>query len=646
VRVNGTLLRVVGVMEPGFRGAELPGSPLLWLPASAISILDPSAAPEARTDRMFRMWDRLIGRRAANATPAQIEAAANSIVAAVRTQYFKNSYLSKLLTFQVFPGVGLDPSVRQSARHTLMLLIGAAAFLLCLAIANLTNLALAHTVSRAGATAVRFALGATRWRIVRGLLVETLMLSACGGALAVVLAAAWGRWFSNVQLSEFGAALTGMHVDAGVVAFVVLVSVGAALVAFLQPAIAMRWRPLEILLRRAGHAGQGQRLQSTLVGFQVALSVVLLVSALLLGRTVLNLRHVNLGFSPEHIVTMQADPQLHGYDATRIDRLARALEDRLRGAPGIASVGVVSPKPLRSQYTTGWLWRRPAAAKEENNEGIVGPGFYVTPGFLHALGAQVLAGDQDWRADSGTVVITREMLRQLLPGVPPASALGRTVFGRKDVPLRIAAVIEDLKLSDLTKAPQPTQFLPMGTSRLDEPLSIYVRTSGNSALALDEVSRAMKSIASDVPLYDVRTARSAVDLQFAEQEVMAIVVSILGALGVALAAIGLYGVLANVVAARQREIAIRAALGAGPTRIMMRVFARGFIPVAVGAVIGTVGAVAATKLFASKLFGLEALDPRSYAWGVIAIGIVALLACAPPAYRATRVSIVRMLRAE
>ncbi|MGH7621006.1 MAG: ABC transporter permease, partial [Gemmatimonadaceae bacterium] len=144
VRVNGILLRVVGVMEPGFRGAELPGSPLLWLPASALAIVDPSAKAGARSDRRFRVWQRMIGRRAANATPAEVEAAANGVMEAVRKEFFRNSYASTLLTFQVFPGVGLDPAVRLSARQTLVLLMGAAAFLLCLAVANLTNLALAH----------------------------------------------------------------------------------------------------------------------------------------------------------------------------------------------------------------------------------------------------------------------------------------------------------------------------------------------------------------------------------------------------------------------------------------------------------------------------------------------------------------------
>jgi predicted permease len=644
VRVNGTLLRVIGVMEPGFRGAELPGRPLLWLPPSALSITDPSARPDARTNRMFRVWQRMIGRLAPGTTPVQVEVAANGVMEAVRKEFHRNSYMGDIFGFQVFPGVGLDPAVRLSARHTLALLMGAATFLLCLAVANLTNLALARTVSRVGAMAVRFALGATRARVARALLVETLMLSVCGGGVALLLVMAGGSWFSGTQLSEFGASLQGMHVDARVVAFVMVTSFAATLVAFLRPAVVTRWRPLESLLRRATPAGEGQRFRSVLVALQVAISMVLLVAAMLLGRTVENLRSVDLGFSPEHLLTVKADPLLHGYDSVQTGRLARAVEERLRGAPGVAAAGAVTPAPLGSAYTTSFLQRHPGDVNKDEEVG--GAGYYVTPGFFKALGVPVLAGDQAWSGDSGTIVITLNTLRQLYPTLPPASAIGHTVFGYKDVPLRIAAVVADVKLSDLTKDPPPTMFRPLRESPLHEPLSIYVRSSGNSTQALASVHRAMASIAPTVPLYDARSAREAVDLQFAEQRVMAIVASALGALGVALAAIGLYGVLANIVAASEREIAIRAALGAGPRTIVMRVLTRGFVPVAVGAVVGTAGAAAVSRLIASRLFGLQALDPASYGWGLITMATIALVACLPPAVRATRVSIVQMLRAE
>lgn len=644
VRVNGTLLRVVGVMEPGFRGAELPGRPLLWLPPAAISVVEPSAPPEARADRGFAIWQRMIGRLAPGATPARVEAAANAVIVAERQEFQRHSYAAMIFEFQAYPGVGLDPAVRASARQTLALLMGAAALLLCLAVANLTNLALAHAVRRRGAMAVRVALGATRARMVRGLFVETLMLSACGGAVALLLVMAGSRWFEGTQLSEFGASLQGLHVNARVVGFVTATSFLVTLVAFLRPAALRRWRPLEHLARGGAAGAGGQRFRSALVSLQVALSVVLLVAAMLLGRTVANLQRVDLGFSPARLFTVQADPRLHGYDGARTARMALAVEARLRRTPGVAAAGAVTPAPLRSQYVTASLDR----PDDTDRHGLViGAGYYVTPGFLQALGVQVLAGDRAWRADSGTVVITRSMLRALYPDMPPAAAIGHLVLGRRAEPLRIAAVVADVKLSDLTRDPPPTMFQPLARSPLGEPLSIYVRTAGGApSSARAAVERVMAGVAPDVPLYDARSARAVVDLQFAAQRIMAVVATTLGVLGIALAAIGLYGVLANVVAASEREIAIRAALGAGPRRIVRHVLARGFIPVAVGMAAGTGGAVAVSRLFASKLFGVPALDPGSYGWGLIATAAIAALAAMPPAYRATRVSVVRMLRAE
>lgn len=644
IRVNGALLRVVGITEPGFRGAQLPGRPLLWLPASAISLVDPSARRDARGDRMFPVWKRMIGRLASGASPAQVEAAADAVMESVRKEFARNSYASTFLTFQVFPGVGLDPAVRLSARHTLAMLIGAATCLLCLAIANLTNLAFSHILARRRAIALRIALGATRARAARELVVEALVLGACGSGVALALTMAWGRWFGGTQLSEFGASLQGMGVDARVAGFVTATSFIATFIAFLQPGLVTRWRPLEYLVRHTDSAWDGHGLRSILVTVQVALSVVLLVGAMLLGRTVLNLRHVDLGFSLADLFTIEADPHLHGYDAARTVRLAEVLEDRLRAEPGIAATGLVSPTPLRSQYDIAWLQRRPGDT--QRHEDVTGAGYYVSPSFLQTLGVRVLAGDSAWHADSGTVVITREALRRLYPGFSPASAVGRTAFGPKDVPLRIAAVVADVRLSDLTKKPPPTVFRPLRERPPDEPLSIYVRATGGSAQTVAEVERAMMRLAPDVPVYGARSARAAVDQQFAEQQVMAIIASALGALGVALAAIGLYGVLATVVAARQREIAIRAALGAGPGAIVRHVLARGLLPVTMGAVVGTAGAIAVSRLFASKLFDLGTLDPASYGLGLITMAVAALLACLPPAYRASRVSIVRMLRAE
>jgi predicted permease len=644
LRVNGALLRVIGVMEPHFRGAELPGLALLWLPPSASSIVDPSTRPDARSNRMFGMWQRMIGREAMGSTPRLVEAEANGVMAAVRREFSRHSYASALLTFQVYPGAGLDPAVRMSARHTLALLVGAAAFLLCLAAANLTNLALVHTSRRGDAMAVRVALGATKTRIVQGLFAEGILLGAAGAGAATLLVIAGCRWLASAQLSEFGASLRGIHVDAQVVVFVMATSFVVTLLCYVWPAVT---RQRHVMARLMGRAVVGRGvygLRSALAGLQVALSVVLVIAALLLGHTVANLSRVDLGFSPRHLLTVRAAPMLHGYDAHKVDLLGRALEDRLRDTPDLTGVGVVSPAPLRSTYTIGWLQRRPGDT--ERHEDVTGANYFVTPGFLRALGMRFLAGDRDWRADSGSVVITATMLRELLPGISPASAIGHVVYGPHDTPLRIAAVTADVRLSDLTREPLPTTFRPLGESSLDEPIVIYLRSVASLSAGVATVTRAMAGIAPDIPLYDPRSAREDVDLQFAAQRVMANVATALGLLGITLAAVGLYGVLASIVAAEQKELAIRAALGAGTKEIVRSVLARGLAPAAAGMIVGVGGAALVSRLFSSLLFGVATVDSISYGWGLAAAAGASLLASLPPAYRAARIPIVRLLRAE
>ncbi len=643
IRVNNTPLAVVGVTEPGFHGAEIPGRALLWLSASAVSTVDPMAEADARSDRSFGMWQRLIGRLSGTASPNQVESAANAVIEAVRRNFAQNSYGSTFFSFQVFAGVGLDPDVRLAARHTLTLLMGAAAFLLCLALANLTNLALTHAIARSGGMAIRIALGATKLRLARSVLIEVLTLSLCGGGLAVLLVTMLAHWFAAMQLSEFGASLRGMQIDERVVVVVLVTAFVVTLLAFLQPAV-LAGHGRFGAGRRSRPATSGHRLRFSLVALQVAISVALLVAALLLARTVWNLHDVDLGFPPEHLLTIQADPQLHGYHAARLDGLAKSLVAQVRGAPGVAAVGIVTPAPLQSAYTIFWLQRH--AGDTERHQDVTGAGYYVTPGFLQALGVRLLAGDRRWRADSGTVVITRQMLRQLDPRLSPAAAVGLTVYGPHNVPLRIAAVVGDVRLSDLTKAPPPTAFLPLTSSPLDEPLSIYVRSAASSTDTFAALHHAMEELAPNVPLYAARSARDVVDLQFAAQQVMAMVAAALGILGIALAAVGLYGVLGNLVAAGEREIAIRGALGAGPRAIAQYVLWYAFVPVAVGLIAGAGGAVAISRLLASSLFGVRPLDPASYGWGVVATAVIALSASLPPAYRATRVSVVRLLHAE
>ena len=649
VRINGVPVRVVGVTAPGFRGELLPGDNDIWLPLSALPIVDPTVEGDVASQRGYPLWHLMIARLpSAMGTDAGVQLVAstsNAVMEQVRREYQPNSYAAQILHFQAFAGAGLDPAVRATVRRTLGLLGGAAAFLLCLAGANLANLAFIRSSRRSKATAIRFALGAGRASLARGVLAEAALLATASSAVALGLAALWSLWFQDRQLSEHGGALAGMHVGVRVVAATMVVALLTSIVAYARPAFSARFRSLEQVMRAGNVAGPGgRRTQALMLALQVALSLVLLVAAGLLGRTVRNLRDVQLGFQPDRLLMFSLDAHLHGLDAPALTRLGLELERRLDAQPGIDAAGFISPSPLRSSYVTAALY----ASDAPDVQPIVGAGFYVTPGVLDVLGARVIAGEAHWRGDSGTAVISRQAWAKLAPGASPAAAIGQLVptRARGRSPVRIAAVIEDMKLSDIVEEPPPLIFRPFAERIPWLSLSGLVAGTRRPAAQATAVARTVAAVAPDLPVFDVRTARAAVDLQFAERSAMALVAATLGAIGVLLAAVGIYGVLSHVVATRQRDIGIRAALGARPARILSEVMRGGMLPVAGGVLAGVGGSALVSRLLAAQLFGLGRFDGATYWGGVGVLVLAAAAACLVPAYRATHVAPAEVLRTE
>lgn len=642
LRVNGRTTRIVGVTAPGFRGASLPGRDELWLPLSALPLIDPSTGPQAIASRGEGIWRHFVARNADSVAGVAVLGAANAVIAAARAEYRFHSYMALDQEFRAFPGVGLDPAVRESVRRTLAQLGFVAAFLLCLAIANLANLTLIESTRRGTITAIRVALGAGRVRIARGVFVETALLAVSASILALGLAWVWSRWFQGTQLSEYGGELGGMHMDARVMLFTIGAASLAGAFAFLRPATSVRLHSIDRLLRRGAQEDRpAHTARGALVAVQVALSLVLLVAAGLLGRTVANLREIDVGFLPGRLLTFSLDPHLHGYESRELDVLARQLETRLDEVGSIDGAGFISPSPLRSSYITASLY----GSTDPEAHPVIGAGFFVSPGFLTTLGTRTMAGDIAGLADSGTVVLTRDALAKVFPDLAPAAAVGRMVPTRAGGkrPLRIVAVIGDVHLSRITGDRPPTWFRPLAERYAGTSLTGFVK-AGRIAAATAAVDAVMRRDAPELPIFDIRTAREAVDLQFADRHAMARVASTLGFIGLMLAAVGLYGVLAAMVASRRREIGIRSALGAAPAVILRRALRDGLGPVALGIPLGLLGAMVFSRLLAPQLFGLEALDATAYSIATTALLACTLGAALIPAWRATRVSPAEVLR--
>jgi predicted permease len=615
------------------------------MPLSALAVIDPSSFPGAATNPAAGVWKNVIVR--ASVPTDALEREANAIVKAVQAEKLPSSYMASGHRYVASTGIGLDPAVRATVRRTLSLLGASSILLLLLAIANLTNLTLVRSTVTSTATAIRFALGASRARVARAVFMDAIVLGAVGCAGALVLATLWARWYRSTQLDEHGAALQGLQLDGRVMMVSLGIAVLASTIAFLKPAFGARFRGLERQLRSGTNAPGASRLRMTLVAVQVALSVLLLVGAGLLGRTVANLRNIDLGFNPDGVLTLSMDPHLHGIEGSRLTEFATRFENELSRVDGVAAAGLISPAPLRSSYFTASMHRTASEPdpKDAAQRPVIGAGYYVSAGFLPAVGSRVIAGERAWRADSGTVVLTRSAAAALYPGVDPRNVAGSVFpFGSRKRLVRIAAVIEDVALSDITQDPPPAVFLPLSRRVAGLSMMAFVSAGRRPGRVSAAVQRAAAAVSSDIPVYDVRTARDAVDQQFAARVSMARAASTLGAIGLLLAVSGLYGVLAHLVAARRREFGVRAAMGATPRRILRDVIGGGLAPVLIGLLIGLAGAIGASRALRSQLFGLEPNDPMTYGFAVLALLAASLIACAIPALRSSRVSPAEALR--
>ena len=547
------------------------------------------------------------------------------------------------MRFHAFEGVGLDPGVRKIVRTTLQIIAVTATLLLLLAIANVSNLALANEATRGTLVGVQRALGATRGRIAIGRVIESSLLGIVACVVSIGLAVGCRALFETARLTEYGVALAGLQLDARVGFFTLGVALFAAAIAATLGAMLTRKTDVTDLLRRGSTVGRSShRVRATLVGLQVALSLILFVVAGLLGKTVRNLREIDLGFDVNGLTTFAIDPRLHGLQGKLLQGLLTDIEADLRGG-GNSAAGFIAPPPLSSSYYTSSLYAGPDSTARM----VIGAGYWVTPGFLNAVGARVIAGTREWRADSGTVVVTRSLVDSLFPNVDPHSLVGRPfpTRGRGKNLVVIAAVIEDLRLSDVTRPPVPAIFKPLASGSRDMSIRGFAR-GRRAAAGAESIHSAVAARAPDIPVFDLRSTRSLVDQQFAERTSMALAARTLAIFGVVLAAVGLYGVLSTIVVARHRELAIRMALGATPRDVRARVLRGGLVPVVGGIVVGTAGAFIAARGIRAQLYGLGGFDAMTYVSIVALLLVVALAACLVPARRAVRVAPNEALKTE
>ncbi len=649
VVLDGVAHIVVGVLPRGFRFPE--SGPEVWVPLA----LDPEARPG---DSYLSVIGRL-------APGASVETASTEVdAAAMRFALSSGGEESAADLRRAGWGGFVEPlreSVVGEARPALLVLMGAVALVLLIACANVANLMLVQAVAREGEMAVRGALGAGRGRIVRQLLVESSLVALAGGVLGVGVAA----WLLDA-LAALGLHLlarpVAVGIDGRVLAFALATALGTGLLFGLVPALyALRVNPAAGLAGGGGERGtesaRGRRLAGGLVVAEIALSLVLLVGAGLLLRTFAALGAVEPGYRLEDVVTAQVALPEGGRSPAEVREFYRRLGERAAALPGVVAVGEVSDLPLSPTVNSGWgrvMVERPQnppapsdpAASGEPFSTVFAQRYAASPGYFAAMGIALVAGrllDDGDRAGAPPVAVVDESFARRF--WPDESPLGRRIAtGMSDAPnwRTIVGVVRHVRPWVDTEGRDQVYFAadqwPLPSMHL------VVRTRVPPETIVSALRREVAALDPAQPLFDVRTMAARRAESVAPRRFSLLLVAAFAAMALGLAAVGIYGTVAQRVSRRRRELGIRQALGARPGQLLALVLGEGARLGLAGIALGTLGAWWLSRFLASLLFAVTPSDPATYAAVGALLFLVVLAACWAPARRAQRLAPLAALR--
>ena len=537
----------------------------------------------------------------------------------------------------------------RDVRRGLVMLMGAVGLLLVIACVNLANLLLARLSSRSRELATRAALGASRGRLIRQLLTESVVLATLGGAAGVPVAI-WGTallfWLSPADFSTARSTL-----DPPVFLFAMSVVLGVGLAVGVIPALSMGRGNLQGNLTEGGRGmSTGRRtghLRRALVTAEVALCAFLLVVAGLLLRSFVNVMDVNTGFGVERVLSVDVALSGERYGGSQTVAFYRELLDTVRALPGVTSVGAVNILPLTSQAEGNVTPIYLESDTEQRIDRPIAQYRIVTPGYFTSIGISLVAGRLFEAQEPASVILVTEKLAQgLWPGVSMASVVGRRVrIGEvTDDPVAIAGVVGDVRAAALDREPTPAIYVPHIRNRV-RAMTLVIRTAREPETIAAAVRAEVWNRDTAVPV-TVRTMRDIVSASVAPRRFQMVIVLLFATLALGLALVGVYGVTSYAVGRQTKEIGLRIALGAQRPVLLRSVLAQGLRPVAAGLFLGLPAAVAAASAMRSLLFGIGPLDPVALCVTTAALLVTAAIACYVPARRAARVDAVVALRAE
>ena len=667
VVVNNFPYTIVGVAERGFEGLELGRPVQVFVPLMMKAQITPSW--NALDDPRYQ-WVRVFARLKPGLSLEQAMAGLQPVYQAqieeevklpgfanasprVREQYVQNK-------IQLLPGGQGRSGFRRSVTTPLWVLMAIAAGVLLIACANVANLLLARAAGRQREMAIRLALGATRRRLVGQLLVESLLLALAGGVVGVVISLAAAPIVLNFFVSPELREPVSTTPDARILAFTFVVSLLTGVLFGLAPAVqSTRPNVAPSLKDNAGSVlgGAQARFRKALVATQVAIALLLLVSAGLFLRTLNNLLKVDIGFKTESLISFSVDPGLNGYASDRARQFARTLLERLNATPGVASTGFVTQRLLdNSQWSTnltveGYTPQGDDSAFSLNNA--------VSPGYFKAMGMPVLQGREFTENDTRTgsappntpdfrvAVVNETFVRRYFKD---REAIGRRIgFGNDPntpMSMEIVGIVRDAKYREVRAETPAQMFVPYLESSRPGGFTTYVRTSQPPEQMFSTIRSVVQSLDPNLPVHTTRTLETQVKQSLRNERMIATMSVVFGALATLLAVVGLYGVMSYTVSRRTREIGVRMALGAGAGRIARMIVGEVLIIAALGVAIGLPFTWWLSRFVESQLYGVRGRDLTTLITAVVLLGLVALVAALVPSTRAARVAPTTALRYE
>jgi putative ABC transport system permease protein len=582
----------------------------------------------------------VVGRLKPEVTSRAAQAEMDTIAARMGQQYPEvKDWGVSLVTFT-------DTFVSSQLRRALLVLLGSVVFVLLIVSANVANLLLARALDRQKEMAVRAALGAGRARIVRQLLVESVVLSGLGGALGLI-AAVWSVSWLESTLPPNVLPVPDIGVDPRVVAFAIGVTVATGIVFGLAPAWQAARTDVNTALKTAGRSAAGgvrPAFRKGLAAAELALATVLLVGAALLVRSVLALQRVALGFNPNGVITMQVSLPVTKYPNPKRVAFYRELNATLAALPGVSRAGITSGMPFGvGNYTTS-PFAAPGTSHLAAGASVPIDWRTVSPGYFAALDIPLLRGrdftDADTIGAPEVIIVSRATARTMWGDEDPIGKTVRRVADGKD--FSVVGVVGDVRSSTLTRE-SPALYYSNGV-RTWPLMDIVIRTATDPAPIITAVRQKIKALDPDLPVSNVRPMPDWISTSAAQPRLNAILLGAFAAVALLVAAVGTYGVLAYSVSQRTKELGLRMALGADRTGVLRLVVREGMIVGAVGIVSGLIATGVLGRALSALVFGVSLWDPSTYAAVSGVLLVVALLACIVPAVRASRVDPLTALR--